>query len=116
MAISPEYYRQARLKARDHIQGYIFKRMGNRARIVVVRVFRGPLWPGRIVEIELYFGSDRPLPGDPLSSSWAAFQRCNFCEAFLNGDPPALVWEQIKFLKYPTWRPTGDIDQLSYSW
>jgi hypothetical protein len=116
MAISPEYYREARLTARDHIQGYILKRMGHRARILIVRVFRGPLWPGQVVEITLNFGSDHPTPGDPLASDWQAYEQRNFCEAFLDGDPPRLVWEQIKFLKHPTWRPSGDITRFSYGW
>jgi hypothetical protein len=114
MAISPDYYREARRTARDHILGYILERQGVHARILVIRVFRGPLRFGRVVEIDLNFPSLYPKAGDPLASDPAAYYRCNFCEAFLDGDPPYLVLEQIRFLKWPTWRPSGDID--SHSW
>jgi hypothetical protein len=117
MAISPAYYREARMDAPHHIQGKILARRPNGARVKVVRIFRGPLWYGTILDLSFRFPSlEPPKPGDPLCSNPHEFQAARFVEAFLEGDPPDVVLEQVKFLRSATWRPTGDITLESYGW
>jgi hypothetical protein len=111
--ISPEYYRDIRMKARHHIQGRILPD----GQIKVVRVFRGPLKRGAVLWLQFNFRPDNPpRAGDPLYSDFQAYKRARYIEAFLDGDPPRLVGEQVKFLSTWTWRPTGNPDVVSYDW
>ncbi|MEO6865614.1 MAG: hypothetical protein ABI229_09180 [Gemmatimonadaceae bacterium] len=111
--LPPEFFRDVRMKARHHIQGKILAN----GEIKVVRVFRGPLKRGAILTLDLNFRpSTPPLAGDPLYSDYQAFKRAKYVEAFLDGEPPELVGEQVKFLSTWTWRPTGDPDVIGYDW
>ncbi len=111
--ISPEHYRDVRMNALHHIQGRILPD----GKIKVVRVFRGPLKRGAILTLDFKFRSDNPpQAGDPLYSDFRAYQRARYVEAFLDGDPPRLAWEQVKFLSTWTWRPTGDPSVIGYDW
>jgi hypothetical protein len=111
--ISPEYYRDLRMNARHHIQGRILAN----GDIKVVRVFRGPLKRGAILSLQFNFRPDTPpLACDPLYSNFGDYRRARYIEAFLDGDPPALVGEQVKFLSTWTWRPTGNPDVIAYDW
>ncbi len=111
--ISPEYYRDIRNNARHHIQGRILAN----GEIKVVRVFRGPLKRGAILSLQFNFRPDTPpLAGDPLYSDFQEYKRARYIEAFLDGEPPRLVGEQVKFLSTWTWRPTGNPDVIAYDW
>jgi len=111
--ISPEHYRDVRMKAKHHIQGKILPD----GQIKIVRVFRGPLKRGAILALQFNFRpDDPPRAGDPLYSDYGAYRKARYVEAFLDGDPPQLAWEQVKFLSRWTWRPTGDPSVIGYDW
>jgi hypothetical protein len=115
--ISPDYYRDARMAARHHVMARILVHAGSGARVVVLRVFRGPLHFGTRLDLTLHFrGSRPPMPGEPLYSVEAVFLRARYIEAFLDGNPPDVVMEQAKFLRRFHWRPTGDPTTSSYHW
>jgi hypothetical protein len=111
--ISPDYYRDLRMTARHHVQGKIL----DGGKIKVVRVFRGPLKRGAILDLDMNFAPNTPpLAGDPLYSDFGAYQRAKYVEAFFDGEPPRLVGEQVKFLSTWTWRPTGNPAVIGYTW
>lgn len=111
--LPPTYYRDIRMSARHHIQGKILEG----GDIKVVRVFRGPLKRGTILALKYNFRPDFPLlAGDPLYSDFQKYQRAKYLAAFLDGEPPMLVGEQVKFLPRWTWRPTGDPSVIDYDW
>jgi hypothetical protein len=111
--ISPEFYRDIRRNAQHHIQGRILPD----GQIKVVRVFRGPLKRGALLELSFNFRPDTPsYAGEPLYSDFQAYQRAKYIEAFLDGDPPDLVGEQVKFLSTWTFRPTGNPNVIAYDW
>jgi hypothetical protein len=106
--ISPTYYRDARMSATHHIQAKIKRPSFNGAEIKIVRVFRGPLKRGAILDLRLHFRPEGILQsGGPLYSDHDAFEKARYVEAFLHGDPPVVVLEQVKFLPSWTWWPTG---------
>jgi hypothetical protein len=115
--ISPDYYRDARMAARDHVMAKILVHAAWGARVLVLRVYRGPLRFGARLDLHLNFRPlDPPMPGEPLYSDQAPFRAARYVEAFLDGDPPDVVMEQVKFLRRFHWRPTGDPTVSSYGW
>jgi hypothetical protein len=115
--IAPRYYREARLEARDHIQARIIERRDSTLRVEIVTVFRGPLRSGRILELHISLASDGPAVLDGTIARPASIvDQARFIEAFLDGDPPAIIRDQIKFLEQRTSQPSGDPARESYLW
>ena len=116
--ISPEYYRDARMKAAHHIQARIERAPdGASWRFKVTRVFRGPLKRGAILLLTLNMRPlGPPVLGEPIYSDWEEFKAAKYIEAFLDGDPPDVVMEQIKFLKHRPWGRVGNPARMSYDW
>ena len=105
----PGAYRDFRLRARDHIQGEIFARQGSFLTVRVRRVFRGPIRKGAILTLGISILPDEPVPvGGTLYMRPETVDRARFLEAFLDGDPPVIVGDQVKFIDRISWFPQGD--------
>ena len=60
---------------------------------------------------------DQPTPFDSiLYVDRDLVVQARYIEAFLDGDPPDVVWDQIKFLCKATWRSTGDPSREGFLW
>ena len=116
--ISPEYYRDARMNAAHHIQARIEPTPdGHGVQFKVIRVFRGPLKRGAVLRLGIHFRPlGPPVLGEPIYSEWEEFKGARYIEAFLDGDPPDVVMEQIKFLKHRPWGRVGNPARMSYDW
>ncbi len=115
--MAPRYYRDARLEARDHIQARLIERRGSTLRVEVVKVFRGCLRTGSVIELHVSLASDGPVVLDgTIGTPAAVADDARFIEAFLDGDPPEIVRDQIKFLEQRTAQPSGDPTRESYLW
>jgi hypothetical protein len=70
--ISPEYYRDARLTARDHIEGVILERTGHSACIFVIRVrcYLGPSFTFKLISVQAINGT----PGNPSMPTGMVFK------------------------------------------
>jgi hypothetical protein len=117
--MAPIHFRDARLHARHHIFGKITERSGNCIRVKVKRVFRGDL------RARVDTGASRlRLPerrasnmGSTLYVKGSTVSRARYVEAFLAGEPPEVVRDQIKFFQRKwLWRPSGDPSQESFLW
>jgi hypothetical protein len=115
--MAPRYYRDARLGARDHVQGRIVARRGSVLDVRVEKVFRGKLRLGSIVRLHVSISSDGPPElGSRIFTPADALEAAQFVEAFLDGDPPDVVMDQIKFIAQRTSHPTGDPAIESFLW
>jgi hypothetical protein len=115
--MAPRYYRDARLGARDHIAGRIVDRHGSVLDVRVEKVFRGRLRVGSTVCLHVSISSDGPpVPGSRIYAPALTLDTARFVEAFLDGDPPDVVMDQIKFFAQRTSRPTGDPAIESFLW
>ena len=113
----PGAYRDFRMAARDHIQGEILGRQGAFLTVRVRRVFRGPLRKGAILNLGISILPDGPVPiGGTLYMYPETVDRARFLEAFLDGDPPDVVRDQVKFIDKISWFPRGDPKVESASW
>jgi hypothetical protein len=117
--MAPVYYRNARMTAQHHILGEIVDRRDGHVTVAVVRVFRGKLKRGRRLTLRVHYSA--PEMGGVIldgrirvAESFVSDAR--YVEAFLDGDPPDVVMDQIKFLKQKSWRPTGDPTLESFLW
>lgn len=84
----------------------------------VTRVFRGDLTRGQRLALSISIATDAPLRlGD--RTLWA-YERdvlsARYVEAFLDGDPPDVVCDQIKYLKCAWWWPSGDPAEKRFIW
>jgi hypothetical protein len=115
--MAPRYYRDARLGARDHIAGRIVDRHGSVLDVRIEKVFRGKLRAGSIVRLHVSLSSDGPpMPGSRIYTPADTLDAAPFVEAFLDGDPPDVVMDQIKFIAQRTSRATGDPAIESFLW
>jgi hypothetical protein len=115
--MAPRYYRDARLEARDHIQGRIVDRRDSVLHVKVEKVFRGNLRVGSVVRLHVSISSDGPPePSGRIYTPAAIRDAAAFVEAFLDGDPPDVVMDQIKFIAQRTPQPTGDPTIESFLW
>jgi hypothetical protein len=118
--MAPIYFRNARLSAPHHILGRITERMERRIEVRVVRAFRGSLKRGTLltlsVSISVSDDTRPPVLGSTLYVSEQTVARARYVEAFLDGDPPDVVMDQIKFLSSRWLAPTGDPSQESLMW
>jgi hypothetical protein len=115
--MAPRYYRDARAGARDHIQGRIVDRRGSVLDVRVEKVFRGKLRLGSIVRLHVSISSDGPPElGSGICTPADVLDAAAFIEAFLDGDPPDVVMDQIKFIAQRTSQPTGDVTIESFLW
>jgi hypothetical protein len=117
--MAPIHFRNARLNAAHYIFGRITEREGSRVRVKVLRVFRGNLARGSelTLSVSILPEVDHPLPlGSTLYVRERVVARSRYVEAFLDGDPPDVVRDQIKFRKVP-WRTlTGNPAREAFMW
>ena len=113
----PGAYRDARVRAAHHIQAEILQCWGGTLSVKVRRVFRGPLKRGARLMLNVSVPPEGPMPiGGTLYWDAASVARAKFLEAFLDGDPPDITWDQVKFLPRITWWPVGDHRRESPGW
>jgi hypothetical protein len=117
--MAPYYYREARLRARDHIAGRIVERHGSMVHVRITNVFRGRLRVGSVVRLHVSLADESGGPPElagRINIPAAVIAAAPFVEAFLDGDPPDVVMDQIKFLAQRPSRPSGDPTIESYLW
>lgn len=115
----PYAYRDARLNAPIHIQGRIVSYDGLLT-VRVSRVLKGfsrLMWPGRTIKLRVSIQQPGPLLlGGTIYTPESTVRGARFVEAFLDGDPPEVVWDQIKFFTAAPPRFTGDPSEESFIW
>ncbi len=105
------------MEARDHVQARILERRGSRLRVKIETVFRGTLRRGSELSLHVSMAGDGPIVLDGhLSAREDIVAAAPFVEAFLDGDPPEVVRDQIKFLPNRTKGPSGDPTRESFLW
>jgi hypothetical protein len=117
--MAPIHFRNARLAAAHHILGRIIGCAGWRVEVQVLCTFRGNLTRGSglTLSVSILPENDQPLPlGSTLYVRERSMVRARYVEAFLDGDPPDVVMDQIKFLKFRWRAPTGDPSKESFLW
>lgn len=115
--LPPDFFTQARMNAPHFIQGRVLGWDGQLA-VRVTRVFRGTLRRGARLSLLVSVRGDAPLrAGDPtLWFDEQTIRSARYVEAFLDGDPPSLVCDQIKFLRFAWWWPSGDPAKEGFGW
>jgi hypothetical protein len=116
--LPPSFFTEARMRAQHFVQARVLGWNGL-LDVRVTRVFRGNLKRGdRLALLVSVAASDSPLRlGD--STLWASAKdvtSARYVEVFLDGDPPAIVCDQIKYLKRAFWWPSGDPAQEAFIW
>ncbi len=102
--------------ARPH-PGGIIDRRGATLRVRIVKVYRGRLRAGNVLELHASIASEGPpILDGTIASPPSTVGTARFIEAFLDGDPPEIVRDQIKFLERRTSRPSGDPARESFLW
>jgi hypothetical protein len=115
--MAPVYFRNARMEAEHHVQAKIVRRSAGVLDVRIVRVFRGVLKPGEVLRLHVAVAGDGPIVlGSRLYASPAVAEQARFIEAFLDGDPPDVVMDQLKYLPVATRRPSGDPSQIAFMW
>jgi hypothetical protein len=115
--IAPYYFREARMNASDHIQGKIVQRGPASVQVEVERVFRGKIKRGTRLTLHVSIAHDGPPElGSTLYTDPGVVASARYVEAFLDGSPPEVVRDQIKFLAQPTREPSGDPTQETFGW
>jgi hypothetical protein len=115
--MAPYYYREARMGAPYFILGEILEWEGHNVRVKVKRAFRGWMRRGRVLTLGVSISCGGPIVLGEMSysdKSWLSEAR--YVEAFLDGAPPKVVMDQIKFLRDSTGRPSGDPSRESFLW
>jgi hypothetical protein len=119
--LPPGFFTDKRMSAPHFIQARVLGWDGV-LHVKITRVFRGDLRRGDRLDLAVSIANDAPLRlGDP--TLWA-YERdvaqARYVEAFLDGDPPTVVCDQIKFLKDHAWflprRPSGDPAAEGFIW
>lgn len=115
--LPPDFFNQGRMRAQHFIQAKVLTWNG-RLEVKVTRVFRGDLKRGDRLSLFVSIAGDIPLKlGDPtLWADLPAVLSARYVEAFLDGDPPQVVCDQIKLLKKASWRPSGDPSTCGFTW
>lgn len=116
--MAPIHYTRARLNAAHHIQLAIERVTGGKVRGRVVTVFRGALKTGArlTLQISLRDETNQAIVGGTIYTDPDALARARFLEAFLDGDPPAIVMDQVKIIDAATPEPVGDWRRESFLW
>jgi hypothetical protein len=115
--MAPIYFREARMQAAHHIQGKIVRWLPGRVQVKITAVYRGNLRRGDILTLHVSVQSEEPIAlGSRLYTSPDVVSQAGYVEAFLDGDPPDVVRDQIKFLTTRTRGPSGDPTQESFGW
>jgi hypothetical protein len=119
--MSPVYFREARMTAAHHILARIVRRDGGRIGVRVVRVYRGDLKRGAkltlIVSIRPEYDRDHPpQPSATLYTPGEVVRTARYAEAFLDGAPPEVVRDQIRFHRFSWTAGRGDPDQDTFLW
>jgi hypothetical protein len=115
--MAPSVYRDARLRAAHHVQAKIIRRRDGVLDVEIARVFKGALQAGDRLTLHVSVAGDGPLPiGGTIYTDAETFARASFVEAFLDGDPPEIVRDQVKFIPKPTAKPVGDPKAESALW
>jgi hypothetical protein len=115
--IAPFYFREARMTASDHIQGKIVQRGPASVQVMVERVFRGKLKRGTRLTLHVSIAHGGPIElGSTLYTNADVVASARYVEAFLDGSPPEVVRDQIKFLAEPTREPSGDPTTETFRW
>ena len=115
--LPPGFFMEARQMAEHFVQARVLDWDG-RLSVRVTQVFRGGLRRGDRLSLTVNIASDRSLQlGDPtLWSRLGAVRSARFLEAFLSGEPPDVVCDQIKYLRHGWWRPSGDPTTEAFLW
>jgi len=115
--LPPGFFTEARMRAPHFIQARVQSWTGL-LNVRVTRVFRGNLRRGDQLALFVSVACDSPrVLGD--STLWASREdvlSARYVEVFLDGDPPAIVCDQIKYLKRAFWWPSGDPTQEAFIW
>jgi hypothetical protein len=121
--MAPEVYRDARMAAKYHILGRIVERRPGSIDVRVTRVLRGKLdvklWFGPTLTLQVHEShpaADLTPPGGTIYVDPGHLDRAAYVEAFLDGDPPDVVLDQIKFFSGKQRRPTGDPSIAGFLW
>jgi hypothetical protein len=116
--LPPSFFTDARRRAPHFVSARVIGWNGL-LDVRVARVFRGSLRRGDRLALAVSLGIDRPAKlGD--STLWASMQdvlSAPYVEVFLDGDPPAIVCDQIEYLKRsPCWGASGDPSREAFIW
>jgi hypothetical protein len=112
----PTFFTKVRMGAAHHLQARILDWNG-RLSVRVIRVFRGGLKRGSRLSLSISVRPDCPTPFDStIYVDRSVLESARFAEAFLDGDPPDVVRDQIKFLRGRPWGPTGDPSREVFIW
>lgn len=115
--LPPSFFTEARMRAPHFIQARVLGWNGMLT-VRVTRVFRGTIKRGDQLALCVSVAADAPPRlGDP--TLWATLKdvlSARYVEVFLDGDPPAIVCDQIKYLKRAFWWPSGDPTQEAFIW
>jgi hypothetical protein len=116
--MAPIHYTRARAEAAHHVQFEISAREGGRVTGRVVRVFRGPLRKGARLTLHLSVRdpSAPVIVGGTVWTDPQALAGARYLEAFLDGDPPDIVMNQVKIIEAPTEAPVGDWRAEGFLW
>ncbi|MEO8753558.1 MAG: hypothetical protein ABI624_12855 [Casimicrobiaceae bacterium] len=115
--LPPGFFTEARMRAPHFIQARVLSWTGV-LNVRVTRVFRGNLRRGDQLALVVSIAGDEPLRlGDPTLWSYRKdVVSARYVEAFLDGNPPEVVCDQIKFLKRAWWWPSGDPSKEGFIW
>jgi len=115
--LPPGFFTEARMRAPHFIQARVLSWTGV-LNVRVTRVFRGDLNRGDRLALSVSIAADAPLRlGDPTLWAYETdVLSARYVEAFLDGDPPQVVCDQIKFLKRAWWWPSGDPAEEAFIW
>lgn len=116
--MAPIYYTRARLNAAHHVQLEISERDGGRLTGRVVSVFRGPLQKGALLTLHVSVRDENapPIVGGTIWTDSQSLARARYLEAFLDGDPPDIVMDQVKIIEAPSETPVGDWRAEGFLW
>jgi hypothetical protein len=114
--LPPDFFRDARMAAPHFIQARVLGWTGL-LNIKVTRVFRGDLKRGAQLTLRVHIDPGFQQLGDPtLWVDMEVVKSARYVEVFLDGDPLAVVCDQIKYLQVAGRRPSGDPAQISFIW
>jgi hypothetical protein len=116
--LPPGFFTEKRMCAPHFVQARVLSWNGS-LNVRVTRIFRGNLRRGDKLALSVGIAAaDSPLRlGDPtLWAYWDDVMSARYVEVFLDGDPPEIVCDQIKYLKRVFWWPSGDPTKETFIW
>jgi hypothetical protein len=131
--LPPAFFTDARMAARHFVQARILRFISKstlsvpqpltgtwRAQldVQVTRVFRGDLPRGARLTFWVAIYGDGPMSTGSMTlyRDEARVLAARHVEAFLDGDPPVVVCDQMKFLRQASWHPSADPAKVGYGW